>query len=184
VNGWQDWLNLVGGLLNIIGFAFAIRGLASLKSDLFLGRPMPLGQLVQQFDFRLRRLFGKNPLTVGEVSAATGGAGTVTGRLELSFAEPRPEAGADEMFKYLREWIKELDRRQQEDREVFNGQLRQAENSVNKQLSDLDKRLSGGHQKVLTAVAGPEGKGLDAAWWGLVLALLGTILQLVATIGG
>ena len=60
--------------------------------------------------------------------------------------------------------------------------LKQMELRTQDGVQQLRMQMDEKHDRLLTAIAGREGKGLDLAWWGLVAVGLGTAMQLAAVV--
>lgn len=169
-------MTLLGNALEFIGLCIAIRGVASLKKELFEGHPLPLRAALDWFD---RRVLGRERVVFGKGTAVMGG---LVATAELRVEPPRPADGAtaDEWVPYLLQHIESVERRFQRDIQSLEEGQRTAAAALDQERSDRqqgDERLEEWGRE--TIGGSHDGRGLDLTWWGLTITMTGVGLQIL-----
>lgn len=173
-------LVVAGTILEGIGLVIAVRGLASLKSDLFPGRPLPAARALRFVRRKLRRRPANVVLAVA--SSELGFGSSAQAVVQTLPAPPDGAAPAEEWVPYLLKRIEnaeELAHRRHADVRKWNTALGERIDVEQGERIRRDAELEG---RVLTAVGGEDGRGLDQTWWGLVVTLIGVILEAIGSV--
>lgn len=171
------WLALLGVALDVIGLLIALWGVDELSRELFPNRPLPhraVWRWVRSKLPWLRRDATVRPKTI------TSQARIGTPRLSADPARPSPGASEDEWFDYWDERIKktrEQIRWVSDDLTKVNAILGDRISEESKERERAVRELS---EKARAWLGGDQGRGLLLTFLGLLVTLVGTVLQGVA----
>lgn len=179
MSGWQV-VNGVGLVLVVAGLLGTILGVTKLARDLFPNWLHPVRRVWEWARVKLLRRTPR-PQTIqgsGSVIVVTAGSGWFTA------TPPRPSDDAP-----LAEWIVFMDRMFSEhqrqiqsvrkDQAVVNNQFRSADRDEAAVRQEGDRQIA---NQTKAWLGGRNGDALAVTWWGLVVTLVGTVLQGLASI--
>ena len=128
-----------------------------------------------------RHLF-RPPLEVHTVTATAYMGVRSSVQVKVNRLKPDDDATSMEWSRYLDQRVDDL--RVEHDRKVkrLEDRLKQMELRTQDGVQQLRMQMDEKHDRLLTAIAGREGNGLDLAWWGLVAVGVGTAMQFIAVI--
>jgi hypothetical protein len=182
MNRWRYWLDLIGGIVNVVGIVLAVYGVMSLKKELFppgfrlLDRVTRPVKTMRHFLGALGRRRAVDVRPTAGLTMAGGGSAKVTVELQLPNIDT-PQADWNQHFMRT---FDELRTSFQNQLGHFERQLRESDERRKRAEVALSEKFEERHDRLLTAVAGKDGSGLDLALGGLFLGLLGTALQFAA----
>ncbi len=171
---------LVGLVLDVAGLMATLWGLDSLSGELFPGAPLPHRRASRWLKGKFSR---PRPQVIGIGAFASGGA-VMTARALATKGRPAPDAPHDDWVEYWDSQIAAL----QQQVGWLNEDLRAARTEIDERMTtETTARIAGDAElaeKVRIWLGGERGRGLALTFWGLVAAVVGTLLQGLASLLG
>lgn len=176
------WLNLVGGMAQIVGLLVAMRGVHKLKADAFPDEPSSAATLTKRVGafvwYRVLRRKRK-PVHLraeGVASLTISSSATAT----VTPARPPCDASVDDVLDYV-DRVREL---LIQDRQQALAQVHERADKlryrVERNEQSTDERFAQQDERITLGLGGRSGRGLDTTWLGLVIAAAGLVAQGVA----
>lgn len=181
VDGMRWWLT-AGLLLQVIGLVLAVWGVASTKGDLFPGHPLPHRRAWSWTKRTVRRRQGRTHTL--EVSGSIIATSAMSAFVQTLPGRPDPDATAGEWGTYLERKVDNLAELREHDHREWKERTDRLGSSLDTERTERVADVARLEQRIGIAVGGEGGSGLDMAWWGLTLTLVGTVVAGVAGIVG
>ncbi len=184
IDGWQDTLTLAGGLIAVAGLILTLSGLSDLSRSLFPNAsilpPTKVAGWSEQLLFKLHlrkrppQIIGRSTIDLGAIVSAA--------RVHVSRERPTIAASEAEWIDYLDFSLLELGRRQTEAEEISRAMNISLDHRLNAEEQARAEAISLLDRQITKLVAGEDGSGLRRAWWGVFAALVGLVLQGIASL--
>ncbi len=176
---WK-FLAVVGLVLDVAGLVATLWGLDSLSGELFPGAPLPHRRVGRW----LKRKFSRTRSHVIGTSAFASGGAVMNARGLVTKGRPAQDAAHEQWVAYWDSQIAAL----QTQVDWLNEDLRAARTEIDDRLTtETTARIAGDAElaeKVRAWLGGERGRGLALTFWGLVAAVVGTLLQGLAGLFG
>lgn len=174
------WWLIVALVFQVVGLGLAIWGVAATKWELFRGRPLPPGRAWASVKRAVgRRKGGTHYIETGGSIAAVGSMSAFVQTLPM---RPGPDASAGEWGAYLEKKVDNVEELRVRGEQEWRKRTDRLSESVDRERTERATAIAGLEQRIGTAIGGEGGSGLDLAWWGLALTLVGTLISGVAGI--
>lgn len=178
------WLNLLGGLAQIVGLLVAMRGVRRLKADAFPDEPSPATTLAKRVGGFVwyRVLRRPRPPIVIELPTIESQSMVGTPLITAVAQRPSSPANVEEVLDYI-EKVRDAEARQRDYiADKLNQRCDNLRDRIRRNERSTDERLVDQEQRLTLALGGRNGGGLDTTWLGLVIAAFGLATQGAAII--
>lgn len=178
------WLNLLGGLAQIVGLLVAMRGVHKLKGDAFPGEPSPAATLTNQVGafvwYRVLRRKRK-PVHLRAEGAASG---TISHSATITVTPARPpsDASVDDILDYVDRVRELLIQDRQQALAQVHARADKLRDRIERNEQSTDARFAEQDERITLALGGRSGRGLDTTWLGLAIVAAGLIAQGVSIV--
>lgn len=176
------WWLTVGLLLQGLGLVLAIVGIAATKGDLFPARPLPHRRAWAWF--RRNVLRRRGPAVTLQPHDLTSRTSVDSPTITTLPPPPGPDETAAQWGAYLERKIDNLARLRERDEREWSQRTDALRTDLGAERDERVAEVARLAERIGVAVGGEGGRGLDLAWWGLVITLVGTGIAGVAGIIG
>lgn len=181
------WLNLLGGVAQIVGLLVAMSGVHRLKAEAFPDLSSPAATIARRVGKFVWHTVLRRPRRPVVVTGTASGSHTMSGSA-FGYLPPVRPRGMYVSRRKILDYVDQVKaaeaKRREHEESRLHDLLDKLRDRIERHEQDTSQRLENQETRLAIALGGGEGRGLDTTWLGLVIAAAGLGAQGIAILLG